>query len=828
MAARDEMMKSLGLASALRTQGDPAGAVKEIGHTEQLARAAGDMSFLASVLIQKAGWLREMGYDEEARGLRDQTEQILASLPREANLHTLNFLRMEQGIAARSDGDASGSEQLLREAEQEARKHPWGIVALSDILVNLASTLIDQGKLDQAQTALGEAVAIDRQIGNTRALANDLNVLAILYGVIGDHVTEQLYLEQSLEIAAKGGFMKEAADAISNYAITLEDAGQLDAARKGYEQALKMYEAMGNQKEAANSYSSLAIVSSLQDDLPTALQLHEKAYQLHGETGQKDMSVRDLINLSHLAVRMEQPVQACDYARKGIQLAEANGQLDILWGAYFSLARAAIVYAEVDPEHRMDSVMNDVIPSYAKAIDAIELLRTGIGRSEEREYFLGDKEQVYDEAVVTYALLDQGKGAFAFSERARARAFLDVMGSERIEHTAAQHPLAQRRQELTRQLLEIDGSDPEKAQAIFQELHLLRSQIVADAPAIAAVTEAQMPGLEKIAAAIPEKTALIEFYIMPNRTLFTFVVTSQGLVDCIMVPLETIDLPAKIAQFRAELEYGVEGVPTGGELFSILFEPIFERIWPMSRLLIVPHRELHYIPFSALWFRLQNREGKFYLCQRFGHSILPSAAFLPICLALPRTPLQPGQSRVLGNPTADLPLAAEEARQVASLLGTSPLLGPEATRAAFLDAPRDLSVIHVASHGEQNEIDPLLSRILLADGSATVEDIMESHLSTGLLTLSGCVTGMAKRQFGDELIGLSRAASLAGVPSIITALWNIWDDTSSAFFDYFYSCLIKGMPKDEALWQTQFAFLASGEYAHPMYWAPFILLGDWR
>jgi CHAT domain-containing protein len=828
MAAENEMFKSLALATALRSQGDSAGAVKELVHAEQLARAAGDMSFLATVLIQKAGWLREMGYVGEAGTLREQVEQILASLPREENLHTLTFLRMEQGIATRSDGNAARSEQLLREAEQEAHKHPWGVAILSDILVNLGSTLIDEGKLDQAQTALGEAVANDRQIGNTRALANDLNILAILYGVIGDRVTEQLYLEQSLQIATEGGFLKEAADALGNYAITLENAGQLDAAREGYEQARKIYESMGNQREAANMYSSLGIVSHLQGDLPAALRLHEKAYQLHSETGQRDMEVRDLINLSQLVLNMKEPAKACDYARNAVQLAEANGQLEILWATHFLLARAATAYAGVDAEHRMESITNDVMPSYAKAIDAIEILRTGIGRAEEREYFLGDKEQVYDEAVIAYALLGQAKGTFAFSERARARAFLDVMGSERLEHTAAQHPLAQRRQELTRQLLDIDGSDPKKAQAIFQELHLLRSQIIADAPAIAAVTEAQMPNLEKIAAAIPEKTALIEFYIAPNRTLFTFVVTSEGLVDCIMVPLKSIDLPAKIAQFRAELEYGVEGVPTGGELWAILFEPIFKRIWPMVRLLIVPHRELHYIPFSALWFQLQNREGQFYMCQRFGHSILPSAAFLPLCLALPRTPLQSGRSRVLGNPTGDLPYAAEEAKQVASLLGSSPLLGPEATRAAFLDAPRDLAVIHVASHGEQNEIDPLLSRLLLADGSATVEDIMESHLSTGLLTLSGCVTGMARRQAGDELIGLSRAASLAGVPSIITALWNIWDDTSSAFFDYFYFCLMKGMAKDEALWQTQLAFLSTEEYSHPMYWAPFILLGDWN
>lgn len=74
-------------------------------------------------------------------------------------------------------------------------------------------------------------------------------------------------------------------------------------------------------------------------------------------------------------------------------------------------------------------------------------------------------------------------------------------------------------------------------------------------------------------------------------------------------------------------------------------------------------------------------------------------------------------------------------------------------------------MIHVASHR-----DPLLSGILMADGRVTIDDMLDAQILTDLLTLSGCLTGIAGQNPGDELVGLSRAALVAGAPSVITTL----------------------------------------------------------
>ena len=98
--------------------------------------------------------------------------------------------------------------------------------------------------------------------------------------------------------------------------------------------------------------------------------------------------------------------------------------------------------------------------------------------------------------------------------------------------------------------------------------------------------------------------------------------------------------------------------------------------------------------------------------------------------------------------------------------------------------------MHIAAHGEFNTFDRLLSGLRLADAPLTAEDLLHHRLDVGLLALSGCVTGPAERLPGDELVGLARAAAFAGVPAVITTLWDIHDWSSAAFFTIFYSSLV--------------------------------------
>jgi CHAT domain-containing protein/tetratricopeptide (TPR) repeat protein len=822
----DELLGE-GLAEATRRwfAGESDSAIRILEQLEGLARP-GKHQGLAFVLIQKAGWLRELGRLNDARLALDEAEVLCAAMP--AEVAPVCGLRMEQGIVARQAGDLPKAEAMLKDAQRLAMGSPVEVVMMSDILANLSSVYHDQGRLEEAQSALHHAIAYDRKTNDPRALASNLNMLGLLYDTAGDRKTARVYLSMSKDVATSASLAKEAADAAHNLAIISDQEGRTSEAKAGFLTALDSAMRSGRPAEIASSKTSLGILAQREGNFGEAREYLTGAYEIHSGLGLAEFCVNDLINLTQNQVSMKNPQAALEYARKALAMAEEHGLRQILWAAHFCVARAraAVLQQETSPDPKS---LDEVLASYEKAADAIDVIRAGIGRPEERERLLVDKEMVYQEGMVLAGLLRKMTLAWTFAERSRGRAFLDSLGADRIGSEATKHPLAGRRAELTEQLLEMrDASGPE-AQALSDELRLIRSRIIADAPAIAAVTEAELPTIEEVAAVIPDDTAIVEFFLGPGSFLTVFVLKQKGLAAMHTLDLGSADLSGLVEQFRAELQYEVPNEPTGELLLSVLLSPVWDAIDPVGRLFIVPHRELHYIPMAALWFS-NSGEGpkRLYLCQRFLTTVVPSASYLVRVLKLQRTEAEAGQSLVMGNPTQDLPASEAEASAVSKLLGVSPVLGPEALRARVLDMSNRHAVIHIASHGVYEKRDPLLSGVLLADGRLSVEDLLDARIPANLLALSGCLTGLSAQGAGDELIGLAQAALAAGVPSVMTTLWEVPDDPTREFFERFYGNLREGMNKDEALALAQHSMLAEERYSRPSNWAPYVLLGDCR
>ena len=78
------------------------------------------------------------------------------------------------------------------------------------------------------------------------------------------------------------------------------------------------------------------------------------------------------------------------------------------------------------------------------------------------------------------------------------------------------------------------------------------------------------------------------------------------------------------------------------------------------------------------------------------------------------------------------------------------------------------------------------------------------------------------------MIGLTWAAMAAGIPSQVVSQWAVDDEATAKLMKSFYGELRKGKPKDRALRAAGLAMMRDGVHRHPFYWAPFILVGDWR
>jgi len=249
--------------------------------------------------------------------------------------------------------------------------------------------------------------------------------------------------------------------------------------------------------------------------------------------------------------------------------------------------------------------------------------------------------------------------------------------------------------------------------------------------------------------------------------------------------------------------------PDDWRALSPLVEPLVQHSTPGQVIWVVPHDQLHGVPLHAIEI------GGVPLAERNPTCYTPSAAVMRYCQAKRR----PGASRsvVLADSRADRPLAHSRAqsRLVASMLGDAKLLvGEQASISCMTSAVKeDVSVLHIACHGEFDAERPAQSRVLLAnkdaDGALTAEKILEMSLPADLVTLSACQSGVAHRREGDELFGLPRALIYAGASAVLVSLWPV-DEVATGLLMYsFYLARKTGAGKAEALRRAQLALRTS-------------------
>ena len=106
-----------------------------------------------------------------------------------------------------------------------------------------------------------------------------------------------------------------------------------------------------------------------------------------------------------------------------------------------------------------------------------------------------------------------------------------------------------------------------------------------------------------------------------------------------------------------------------------------------------------------------------------------------------------------------------------------------------------------------------------------LESIYSLELDAWLVTLGACNTALSNYQAGDELMGLVRGLLYSGAPSVVASLWPVPDDPTKLLMTCFYSALLDGQNKAQALQTAQLQ--VRERYDDPRSWAGFVLIGDW-
>ncbi|MFN2516384.1 MAG: CHAT domain-containing protein [Pyrinomonadaceae bacterium] len=214
--------------------------------------------------------------------------------------------------------------------------------------------------------------------------------------------------------------------------------------------------------------------------------------------------------------------------------------------------------------------------------------------------------------------------------------------------------------------------------------------------------------------------------------------------------------------------------------------------------------------------------------------------------------------KMQGLPLARLAGTRAEAEQIVKLAKIS---GSQADVWLDLDASeenletrdvRKYRILHIATHGLLNAERPQFTGLVLSlignkmeDGFLRTDEVFNLRLGSPLVMLSACETGLGKEKRGEGVMGLTRAFMYAGAPTVGVSLWSVADRSTADLMTDFYKRLLTTSGPSSASSSTtgagsgsvsasaakrdaQLAMIAGKKYSAPFYWAPFILVGDWR
>jgi hypothetical protein len=322
---------------------------------------------------------------------------------------------------------------------------------------------------------------------------------------------------------------------------------------------------------------------------------------------------------------------------------------------------------------------------------------------------------------------------------------------------------------------------------------------------------------------------LVEYYI-GGDTLYTFAL-SRDTIRVFETALPPSGILGRVRLIWEQLSDPstdpARVLPALSAMWDMLLGPT-ERagmLGSSTTLIVVPHGALNYLPFSALC------SDAGYLTETHSVRLLPSASMLSTA----RESNNPAQGKF--ELFAPLPDELPGSRREIEAINGDRFVGRRATEQRLIRALDRSDVVHVATHGSMNFLNPLFSHIELAPGSGTLEDngrfevheLLDTPVRADLVFLSGCETGLGRAhttQFarGEQHETLAQAFLHAGAGNVVATLWKVEDVGASVFARQFYSLLDRATPA-EALAAVQRSLLQHDRYRHPYYWAAYQLTG---
>ncbi len=682
--------------------------------------------------------------------------------------------------------------------------------------INQSQALQSLGLYRRAQKLLASVNGKLQNQPDSLIKAQALQSLGMALEIVGNLQESEKVLKQSLLISDRLNSSADSSNIILSLGNTARDLQQTSAALNYYQQAvgkttnpqvklqaqlnqLSLYTETSQWEQAK---SLLVPIKSQLDNLPPSrtsiyaavnfsrsismlvkhgkikpTQYHEAArilargVQQAENLGDMRAKAYALTQLGGLYLQTRQLAPALKLTQQAQQIAEGMKASSIAYQVYWQMGRI----------HKIQGDTKAAIAAYKLSVDALKSLRTDlVAINQDVQYsFQESVEPVY-------------------------REFVELL----LHSNSTQENLKQARETIEAlQLAELDN--------FFRE----------------ACLEGKPQSIEQIDAT--QTTALIYPIILPDRLEVIVSIPGKSLFSY-KISSSKAEVENSIKQMRQSLNPAYsneERLRLYQQLYNWLIRPAESELAKsgVKTLAFVLDGSLRNLPMAAL------HDGKQYLVQKYSLAISPGMQLLQ-ARSLKGENLQvitAGLSEARPGFKA-LPAVKLEVKKIASQVKSQQLVNEKFTHTNLRKTvqSKPFSILHLATHGQfsSNSEETFIltwdKKISIKDLSELIQSREENENSpVELLVLSACQTAKGDNR---AILGLAGVAVHSGARSTLATLWAVKDESTAKFMGEFYKQLRKpGISKAEALQKTQMAFLQEKDFAHPYYWAPFVLVGNW-
>ncbi|TVM02405.1 MAG: hypothetical protein CV087_09620 [Candidatus Brocadia sp. WS118] len=697
----------------------------------------------------------------------------------------------------------------------------------NNVIVETQSYL-DRGKIYRrlgyftlAKDDIQKAISLENLPEDDKAVA--YNNLGELYRTLGDYEKAFNNLLKALELYRKMGRNYESAATLKMIGDVYFGQGNKEIVLQQYREAQQLIQDMEAQGATGFNDLKAEITLSIGDvykkskEWERALEIYRDALRAFKDIDSKEYIALTLIRIGEIYRNQKDFHSALMNLTEAQQIADKLQYPFLLSDIYYTMGLAAWEQGQ----------FREAETTLLQAIHTVEQTRGKI-IGEEKIYFfaLATIQDIYDAMILFQFDRGNDEAAFNFSERSRARAFLDIL---------------QDKYEVTDQNLKIQ----------FRPFTL-----------------------PEIQHSLNAEVQFLEYKITQDRLLIFF--GDQSRLKIVDIPISREELLELVFEFRRIIgadEYNTfkknllkdsEKLYTGTmelawQLYKLLIKPMENDLRPNKTLYIIPDEALFYLPFTALT-TIEEGDEKF-LIQDYPLVFAPSASILKFSLDSRKPEIEPDKLHLfaLANPLGDLPYSEKEVRTIAHMYSeVDTLIGFRVKEPEVMNLlNRDFHVLHFATHAFIDERNPLYSHLVLGTESYLNSDTSASRFSVKmnpnddllmafevlsldlsgarLANLSACKTFGGRLFRGEGIVGLTRAFITAGALSVITTLWDIDDRyTEKLMGEFYYQWIKNKTTKAQALRAAQLKVIKEMAkdpqfgFPHPHRWAAFTLTGDYK